>query len=223
LAAHSITHYRAADLTTDHESGSRSGCSAVTRLDTARGAGVGKSEMDNEPRTSRPPAHPHGCGELGALAQPGRGRKHWDVAFPGDVRPKGPDGPSGDGRRGWRARRECACAAESRGSLRVGGCSAGTCAYSLEGSKKRSSTAGDFTSVRAAGQKELLRYGPTADTVKPGSPVQNDTVQNDTVVPRDTGGRSPHSNCGERLEAQGGTLLASDGRTSLLRTDDLQT
>jgi len=24
-------------------------------------------------------------------------------------------------------------------------------------------------SVRAAGQKELLRYGPTADTVKPGS------------------------------------------------------
>ena len=26
--------------------------------------------------------------------------------------------------------------------------------------------------VRAAGQKELLRYGATADTVKPGTPVE---------------------------------------------------
>jgi hypothetical protein len=77
LAAHPITHYRAADLTPDHESGPRSGRAGATRLDTALSAGVGKSEMDNESRTSRPPAHPHGGGELGALAQPGRGRKHW--------------------------------------------------------------------------------------------------------------------------------------------------
>ena len=86
--------------------------------------------MDDEPRTSRPPAQPHRGGELGALAQPGRGRKHWNLAIPGDVRPRGPDGPSDDGQRGWRDRRACACAAESRGSWRADGCSAGTCACS---------------------------------------------------------------------------------------------
>src|ERR1019366_1687153 len=37
--------------------------------------------MDDEPETSRPPAHPHRGGELGALAQPGRGRKHGNSRF----------------------------------------------------------------------------------------------------------------------------------------------
>jgi hypothetical protein len=75
--------------------------------------------------------------------------------------------------------------------------------------------------VQAAGQKELLRYGATADTVKPGS-----TQHRAALRPcRDEGStrfatHSSHwtqvrtsngSNCGERLEAQGGTLLASHG------------
>jgi hypothetical protein len=59
---------------------------------------------------------------------------------------------------------------------------------------------------RAAGQKELLRYGAIADTVKPGAPQFTTHSSQWTQV-----NRSNRSNCGERLEAQGGTLLASHG------------
>jgi len=58
------------------------------------------------------------------------------IAFPGGVRPTGPDGPFGGEQRGWLGRHVCACAAGNRGSLRGGDCSAGTCACSLEGSRK---------------------------------------------------------------------------------------
>jgi hypothetical protein len=75
LAAHPVAHHCAADLTPDHEAGSRG--SGHARLSI----GVGNSEMDDEPRTSRSPAHPHRRGELGALAQPGRGRKHGTSRF----------------------------------------------------------------------------------------------------------------------------------------------
>jgi len=51
------------------------------------------------------------------------------------VRPKGPCGPFGDGQRGWRGRRAYASATGTRGSSRDGGCSAGTCACSLGGSR----------------------------------------------------------------------------------------
>jgi hypothetical protein len=75
LAAHPVAYYCATDLTPDHKAGSRSSGPARPSLS------VGKREMDDEPRASRPPAHPHGGGELGALAQPGRGRKHGTSRF----------------------------------------------------------------------------------------------------------------------------------------------
>jgi len=59
----------------------------------------------------------------------------------GDVRPRGPDGPSAGGRRGWPGPRGCAYAAGSRALWHGGGCSAGTCACSLEGSRERVDTA----------------------------------------------------------------------------------
>jgi hypothetical protein len=77
LAAHPIAHNRATDLTPDHEAGSWNGIAAVTGLEN----GFGERQMDNKPGTSRPPAHPHRGGELGALAQPGRGRKHGNSRF----------------------------------------------------------------------------------------------------------------------------------------------
>ena len=58
------------------------------------------------------------------------------IAIPGGVRPTGPDGPFGGEQRGSLDPHECACAAGSHGSLRGGDCSAGTCACSLEGSRK---------------------------------------------------------------------------------------
>jgi hypothetical protein len=77
LPAHSIPHHCAADLTTDHEARSRSAKGAVRALDMARfDVRVSECKVDHKPPTSRPPTRPHGCGEVRALAQPGRGRKH---------------------------------------------------------------------------------------------------------------------------------------------------
>lgn len=47
----------------------------------------------------------------------------------GRIRRTGPHGPCGDGRPRWRGPRGSASAAGTRGSERVGGCSAGRCAY----------------------------------------------------------------------------------------------
>jgi hypothetical protein len=57
-----------------------------------------------------------------------------DLRVPG-VRRTAPDGPSDDGRPGWRAQHGCACAAEIHASSRGDDCSAGRCACSLGGSK----------------------------------------------------------------------------------------
>jgi hypothetical protein len=148
--------------------------------------------MDDEPRSSSPPAQPHGGGELRALAQPGRGRKHGNsrvraasgrqalTALPTTC---GEDGTTG--------------ASAHAQPKAVGLCASAVVrlerALAHSGApRKRSRTAtGLGKSVQAAGQKELLRYGPTANTVKPAAAA----------------GRT----CGERLEAQGGTLLASHG------------
>jgi hypothetical protein len=51
------------------------------------------------------------------------------------VRRRAPDGPSDDGRRGSRARREYACATGNRASWHADGCSADRCACSLGGSQ----------------------------------------------------------------------------------------
>ena len=68
--------------------------------------------------------------------------------------------------------------------------------------------------VRAAGQKELLRYGPTADRVKRGAASFGMIALRDSsFVPVDIASSRNSPNCGERLEAQGGTLLASHGPT----------
>ena len=66
--------------------------------------------------------------------------------------------------------------------------------------------------MRAAGQKELLRYGPTADRVKRGAASFGMIALRDSsFVPVDIASSRNSPNCGERLEAQGGTLLASHG------------
>jgi hypothetical protein len=79
LPAHPIAHHRATKLTADHETHSRASEGVVT-LDIA-GLKVGKSQVDDESRPGRPPTHPHSCGEVGALAQPGGGRKHGNSRF----------------------------------------------------------------------------------------------------------------------------------------------
>jgi hypothetical protein len=118
------------------------------------------------------------------------------IAIPGGVRPTGPDGPFGGEQRGSPDPHECACAAGSHGSLRGGDYSAGTCACSLEGSRKetvqrvvggRRGSSGSMGQKggrmpqgcqgfcdesedslwEPAGHKDLLRYGPSTNTVKP--------------------------------------------------------
>ena len=82
LPAHPIAHHGAANLAPDHEASSRSGKPAVSTLGIAGlDIRVGECEVDDEPRASRPPTRPHGGGEVGALAQPGRGRKHGNSRF----------------------------------------------------------------------------------------------------------------------------------------------
>jgi hypothetical protein len=235
LPAHPIADHRATDLTPDHEASSRTGKCPIGRLGCA-GLGidvgesnvgesnVGESQVDNKPRASRPPTLPHGRGEVRALAQPGRGRKHGNSRFRATSGRKAltalPTASGEDGATGASAHAQpkavglCAPAvvrleralahsrAPRKGQVRP---------WSHRGSK----------SVRAAGQKELLRYGATADTVKPGStparkawypcaegvvppPGRRFDPVHDTFVTVDTP-------CGERLEAQGGTLLASHG------------
>jgi hypothetical protein len=72
LSAHPIAHYCAANLAPDHKTGPRPG----ERTGVGEGNGVGEGKVDDKPRTSCPPTRPHGGGEVRALAQPGRGRKH---------------------------------------------------------------------------------------------------------------------------------------------------
>jgi len=82
LAAHSIAHDRTTNLTPDDEASSRSGEVAVSTLGLAElEVRIGKCKVDDEPRPSRPPTRPHGGGEVGALAQPERGRKHGNSRF----------------------------------------------------------------------------------------------------------------------------------------------
>ena len=90
MPAHSVAHNSAANLASDDEPSSRYGKRTVNRRGTARlGRRIGacldrrisKCEVHDKPRTSRPTTGPHGHGEIGALAQPGRGRKHGDSRF----------------------------------------------------------------------------------------------------------------------------------------------
>src|SRR5665213_2745566 len=82
LAAHSIAHDRTTNLTPDDEASSGSGKPAVSTLGIAGlDRRVGECEVDDEPRPSRSSTRPHGGGEVGALAQPGRGRKHGKSRF----------------------------------------------------------------------------------------------------------------------------------------------
>jgi hypothetical protein len=86
LSAHPIAHHCAANLTPDHETSSRSGKRTVSTLGTAGldlrvRSCVVECKVDDKPRASRPPTRPHGRGEVGALAQPGRGRKHGKSRF----------------------------------------------------------------------------------------------------------------------------------------------
>jgi hypothetical protein len=82
LSAHPIAHHGAANLTSDHEASARAGKPAAChRRVTGLELRIRKCEVDDEPRASRPPTRPHGRGEVGALAQPGRGRKHGNSRF----------------------------------------------------------------------------------------------------------------------------------------------
>jgi hypothetical protein len=165
--------------------------------------------VDNKPRPSRPPTRPHGRGEVGALAQPGRGRKHGNSRFRATSGRKAltalPTASSEDGATGASAHAQ---------PKAVGLCAPAVVrlerALAHSGApRKRSSTAVVSPwskNVRAAGQKELLRYGATADTVKPGSTAFT-THSSQWTQAREVS----RANCGERLEAQCGTLLASHG------------
>ena len=59
LAAHSVAHDRTADLTPDHETGPGNGVRIANRA-----ISLGQRQMDDEPRASSPPTHPHRGGEL---------------------------------------------------------------------------------------------------------------------------------------------------------------
>jgi hypothetical protein len=209
LPAHSITHNRAADVTPDHEAGSRNGDQAVTRF----GISFGKIEMDDQSRASRPPAHPHSGGELGALAQPGRGRKHGKSRFRATSGRKAltalPATGSEDGATGASAHAQ---------PKAVGLCAPAVVRLERALAHSRAPRKGPVRpGIHKVCGPQVRRnsYGtgppPTRSNLVPPSSRQLHRVQNDTVVPTDTGVSSPSSNCGERLEAQGGTLLASHG------------
>jgi hypothetical protein len=161
--------------------------------------------VDNKPGASRPPTRPHGRGEVGALAQPGRGRKHGSSRF-----------RATSGRKALTALPTASCEDGATGTSAhaqpkaVGLCAPAVVRLERALAHSRAPRKGPvrpgIKGVRAAGQKELLRYGATADTVKPGTTRKDERSDrvHDTFVPWDTA-------CGELLEAQGGALLASHG------------
>jgi len=213
LSAYPITHHRTANLASDHEASSRSGKRAVRMLGNAGlDVKIGKREMDDEPRPSRPPTRPHGGGEVGALAQPGRGRKHGNSRFRATSGRKAltalPTASGEDGTTGASAHAQ---------PKAVGLCAPAVVRLERALAHSRAPRKGPVRpgvkSVRAAGQKELLRYGATADTVKPAPPRQEAGPTQFTTHSSQWTQASEVSraNCGERLEAQGDTLLASHG------------
>jgi len=165
LPAYPIADHCAANLAPNHESSPRP---AELAKHERR---VGKCKVDNKPRARCAPTRPHGRGEVRALAQPGRGRKHGNSRF-----------------RATSGRKALTALPTAGGKDGAPGASAhaqpkavGLCAPAVvrleralthsRAPRKRSSTAvvSPWSKiVRAAGQKELLRYGATADTVKPG-------------------------------------------------------
>jgi hypothetical protein len=209
LAAHPIAHHGAADLTSDHEAGPRTGNPASTRLSSpwlALDVGVRERKMDHEPRTSRPSTQPHGGGEVGALAQPGRGRKHGNSRF-----------------RATSGRKALTALPTASGENGATGASAhaqpkavGLCASAV------------VRLERALAHSRAPRKGPVRPGVQRrcGPQVRRNSYGTGPLVTRSNlvrrrsrhtrpSGHSPlrsnPSNCGERLEAQGGTLLASHG------------
>ena len=220
MAAHPIANHRAAHLAPDHETGAGTDEPTISRLDIARmvstrvvAVGVRKREMNDEPRPSRPATQPHRGGEVGALAQPGRGRKHGNSRFRATSGRKAltalPTASGEDGATGASAHAQ---------PKAVGLCASAIVRLKRALAHSRAPREGPVRpgvrkAVRAAGQKELLRYGATGDTVKPGPTpfTQGFDPVHATLVPWETRSGSHGSNCGERLEAHGGTLLASHG------------
>ena len=96
----------------------------------------------------------------GARAAQGRGevgeRRSRAAAGSTSVRPRARSGPCGAGRRGSPGRPGCACAGGSRASWPDGGCSAGTCACSLVGSR----TGGDRACAPGGGAHAWHREVP---------------------------------------------------------------
>ena len=169
--------------------------------------------MDDEPLASRPSTHPHGGGEVGALAQPGRGRKHGNSRFRATSGRKAltalPTASGEDRATGARAHAQ---------PKAVGLCAPAIVRLERALAHSRAPRKGRLrpgVSQVCGPQVRRNSYGtgpsPTrSNVVRPGS-RRAVAVRDDSVVPVDTGGRSNSSNCGERLEAQGGTLLASHG------------
>ena len=201
LAAHSIAHHRATDLTPDDEAGS---------WRSELGVSLRNSQMDHEPRASRPPAHPHCGGELGALAQPGRGRKHGTSRF-----------------RATSGRKALTALSTTGGEDGTTGASAhaqpkavGLCAPAVVRLERAlaHSRAPRKSRVRpGAGEECAGRRSEGTPTVRAHRRHGQTwfslfrTTQPPQWNPTETAVGSLSSNCGELLEAQGGTLLASHG------------
>jgi hypothetical protein len=169
--------------------------------------------VDNKPRPSRPPTRPHGRGEVGALAQPGRGRKHGNSRFRATSGRKAltalPTASGEDGATGASAHAQ---------PKAVGLCAPAVVRLERALAHSRAPRKGpvrpDLKKV-CGPQVRRNSYGtgppPTRSNlvpprqwpVRPCEDAGFDPVQNTFVTP-DTA-------CGERLEGNRGTLLASHG------------
>ena len=126
-------------------------------------------------------------GEIGRAAQAGSGREH-------RVRPRACRDPWSAGRPGSHGRRGYACADGSRGSWPDGGCSVGTCACSLEGSR--------LVAVRACGvgTKVPEDVGDEAQRCRPEWVAE---ALSSTRTPYGTGASAHRSNDGPGMLAAG--------------------
>ena len=115
------------------------------------------------------------------------------TASPAAVRPRARRGPCGGGRRGWRGRRGCACAAGTRGSSPGGGCWAGRCACSRAGSK--TAVGGGIPEPDGPGTVTRVQARPAAGVRRTDSRPANGTERR----PAGSNGASrawPSSGCG---------------------------
>src|SRR5581483_11373560 len=107
LAAHSVTYHRGTNCLGDRETDARAFRAEAFRVEAVGESLLTDREMDDETAAPSTASAANCRSELRTPPQPRFCRQHGRSGV-GDVRPTGPDGPSGDGRRGWHGRRECA-------------------------------------------------------------------------------------------------------------------